>query len=61
MHDYAFGLRRGGQTRPRLKPRMTEFWRLQSVQALKSWRGTEVLVVGHSSGAHSGGVDPLPT
>lgn len=50
MHDYAFSARQGGANPPELEARMTEFGALIS-QALAS-DVDEVLVVGHSSGAH---------
>ncbi|MDV7269889.1 hypothetical protein RYZ20_03135 [Thioclava sp. A2] len=50
MHDYAFSARWMGANPPGLETRMTEF-RGQIEQALaEDW--DEVLVVGHSSGAH---------
>ncbi|MBQ0716881.1 MAG: hypothetical protein KBT64_06650 [Sulfitobacter litoralis] len=52
MHDYAFGAATRGANPPALETRMTEFGDA-IVQALKS-DVDEVLVVGHSSGAHLG-------
>lgn len=52
MHDYAFGAATRGANPPALETRMTEFGDA-IVQALKSGVD-EVLVVGHSSGAHLG-------
>ena len=50
MHDYAFTARWGGANPPALEARMAEF-RTTIAQALnEDW--DEVLVVGHSSGAH---------
>ncbi len=50
MHDYAFTARWGGANPPALEARMAEF-RATIAQALtEDW--DEVLVVGHSSGAH---------
>ncbi len=50
MHDYAFSARWGGANPPALEARMAEF-RATIAQALsEDW--DEVLVVGHSSGAH---------
>ncbi|MBD3787540.1 MAG: hypothetical protein IE922_11350 [Sphingomonadales bacterium] len=50
MHDYAFSARWGGANPPALETRMTEF-RASIAQALtEDW--DEVLVIGHSSGAH---------
>lgn len=50
MHDFAFTAQRGGETPPELEARMTAF-RLTIADALQS-EADEVLVVGHSSGAH---------
>ncbi len=52
MHDYAFGAATRGANPPALETRMTEFGDAIA-QALKS-DVDEVLVVGHSSGAHLG-------
>lgn len=52
MHDYAFGAATRGANRPALETRMTEFGDAIA-QALRS-DVDEVLVVGHSSGAHLG-------
>lgn len=50
MHDYAFSARGWGANPPELEARMTEF----GDQIAAAFTGTvdEVLVVGHSSGAH---------
>jgi hypothetical protein len=50
MHDYAFGAQHWGATPPALDARLTEF-RDQIAQALHD-PVQEVLIVGHSSGAH---------
>lgn len=50
MHDYAFGAGRRGANPPELEARMTAF-RLSLAEALAG-SYDEVLVVGHSSGAH---------
>ncbi|WP_340262471.1 hypothetical protein [Sulfitobacter pontiacus] len=52
MHDYAFGAATRGANPPALETRMTEFGDAIA-QALRS-DVDEVLVVGHSSGAHLG-------
>jgi hypothetical protein len=52
MHDYAYGAATRGANRPELETRMAEFGETIA-QALKS-DVDEVLVVGHSSGAHLG-------
>jgi hypothetical protein len=52
MHDYAFGAATHGANPPALETRMTEFGDAIA-QALRS-DVDEVLVVGHSSGAHLG-------
>lgn len=52
MHDYAFGAATRGANPPALESRMTEFGDAIA-QALRS-DVDEVLVVGHSSGAHLG-------
>lgn len=50
MHDYAFTARWGGANPPELEARMAEF-RDRIAQAMEEdW--DEVLVIGHSSGAH---------
>jgi len=50
MHDYAFSAGLKGDTRPELKERMAEF-EARISESLRS-DVDEVLVVGHSSGAH---------
>jgi hypothetical protein len=50
MHDYAYTARLGGANPPELEARMAEFGRVIA-EALAS-DADEVLVVGHSSGAH---------
>jgi hypothetical protein len=52
MHDYAYGAATRGANRPELESRMAEFGETIA-EALKS-EVDEVLVVGHSSGAHLG-------
>ncbi|MGJ8545473.1 MAG: hypothetical protein ACSHWZ_08520 [Sulfitobacter sp.] len=52
MHDYSYGARTQGANRPELETRMDQF-RAAIAQALAS-DVDEVLVVGHSSGAHLG-------
>ena len=52
MHDYAFGAATRGANPPALESRMAEFGEVVA-EALKS-DVDEVLVVGHSSGAHLG-------
>ncbi|TDL84081.1 hypothetical protein E2L08_01005 [Palleronia sediminis] len=52
MHDYAFAARWGGANPPALEARMAEFADAIA-EALRS-ECDEVLVVGHSSGAHLG-------
>jgi hypothetical protein len=52
MHDYAYSARRKGANPPELEARMAEFTD-EIAQALTEDAG-EVLVVGHSSGAHLG-------
>ncbi|WP_102224517.1 hypothetical protein [Acidimangrovimonas sediminis] len=52
MHDYAYSARTGGANPPELEARMTAF-RLTLAEALAG-DFDEVLVVGHSSGAHLG-------
>ncbi len=51
MHDYAFSARWGGANPPALEARMAEFGRAVAA-ALREEGVDEVLVVGHSSGAH---------
>ncbi|NHX27959.1 hypothetical protein HA397_28885, partial [Escherichia coli] len=51
MHDYAYSARRMGANPPELEVRMDEF-RAQIADALNDPALDEVLVVGHSSGAH---------
>ena len=50
MHDYAYSARRGGANPPELEARMEAFGEVIA-EALES-DADEVLVVGHSSGAH---------
>lgn len=50
MHDYAFTAQSGGAYPPRLGARMEEFEDRIAEALLQDW--DEVLVVGHSSGAH---------
>ncbi|MFD2175356.1 hypothetical protein [Rhodobacter lacus] len=50
MHDYAFTARWGGANPPRLAARMAEFGATIATALTEEW--DEVLVVGHSSGAH---------
>jgi len=50
MHDYAFTARWGGANPPRLEARMAEFADTIAQALTEDW--DEVLVVGHSSGAH---------
>lgn len=52
MHDYSYSARHKGANPPELEARMAEF-RARIEQALAS-DADEVLVVGHSSGAHIG-------
>lgn len=52
MHDYAYSAQAGGANPPELEARMAEF-RAMIRAALKE-DADEVLVVGHSSGAHQG-------
>ncbi|MCV2881070.1 hypothetical protein [Actibacterium sp. XHP0104] len=51
MHDYAYSARRIGANPPELEARMDEF-RAEIARALSDPTLDEVLVVGHSSGAH---------
>ncbi|RMH41669.1 MAG: hypothetical protein D6688_11225 [Alphaproteobacteria bacterium] len=53
MHDYAFTASRRGANPPALEARMAEF-RRRIAAALEEGNVDEVLVVGHSSGAHLG-------
>ncbi|MBV0911755.1 hypothetical protein [Anianabacter salinae] len=50
MHDYAFSARWGGANPPALEQRMTAFG--DAIAAAMTSEVDEVLVVGHSSGAH---------
>ena len=50
MHDYAFTARWGGANPPRLEARMADFADTIAQALTADW--DEVLVVGHSSGAH---------
>ncbi len=50
MHDYAFTAQSGGQNPPELEARMAEF--RTAIEAALASDVDEVLVVGHSSGAH---------
>ncbi len=50
MHDYAFTARWGGANPPELEARMAEFGTRIAQALQEDW--DEVLVVGHSSGAH---------
>jgi len=52
MHDYAFTAREGGALPTALKPRMASFADRIATALTEDW--DEVLVVGHSSGAHLG-------
>lgn len=52
MHDYAYSARHGGANPPRLEARMAEFG--ATIRAALIPGVDEVLVVGHSSGAHLG-------
>ncbi len=53
MHDYAYSARSRGENPPELEARMDEFAR-RIADALRDRDVDEVLVVGHSSGAHVG-------
>ncbi|MCH2075402.1 MAG: hypothetical protein MK180_00750 [Rhodobacteraceae bacterium] len=53
MHDYAYSAQHGGANPPELEARMAEFGDMIA-EALTSGDTDEVLVVGHSSGAHLG-------
>ncbi len=50
MHDYAYSARLGGANPPDLEERMAGFG--ERIRAALRGRADEVLVVGHSSGAH---------
>ncbi|WP_163850061.1 hypothetical protein [Pseudooceanicola aestuarii] len=50
MHDYAFSARWGGANPPELEARMAEFG--SAIAGALAEEADEVLVVGHSSGAH---------
>ena len=50
MHDYAFSARWGGANPPALEARMVDFRQTIAAALTEDW--DEVLVVGHSSGAH---------
>jgi hypothetical protein len=50
MHDYAFTARHGGANPPALEARLEEF-KTRVIEAMAS-DADEVLIVGHSSGAH---------
>jgi hypothetical protein len=52
MHDYAYSARSGGANPPELEARMAEF--RARIRAALDEGPDEVLVVGHSSGAHLG-------
>lgn len=52
MHDYAYSARFGGANPPELEERMASFG--QTIRAALDEPVDEVLVVGHSSGAHLG-------
>lgn len=52
MHDYAYGAQSGGANPPELEVRMAEFG--AAIRAALEGDYDEVLVVGHSSGAHLG-------
>ena len=52
MHDYAFSAGQGGATPPALEARLADF--RQRIRARLDQDWDEVLVVGHSSGAHLG-------
>jgi hypothetical protein len=52
MHDYAYSALSGGANPPELEARMAEFGRTIRAALDEDW--DEVLVVGHSSGAHLG-------
>ena len=50
MHDYAYSARTGGAIAPELAERLAQF--TQTIRAALDTDADEVLVVGHSSGAH---------
>ncbi len=52
MHDYAYSARRGGANPPELEQRMAAFG--DAIATALAEEYDEVLVVGHSSGAHLG-------
>jgi hypothetical protein len=52
MHDYAYSARSNGANPPELEARMAEF--TAEIAAALEGEADEVLVVGHSSGAHLG-------
>ncbi|MEI4485644.1 hypothetical protein V8J36_05535 [Frigidibacter sp. MR17.14] len=52
MHDYAYGARGRGANPPELEARLAEFSQRVRTALNEGW--DEVLVVGHSSGAHLG-------
>lgn len=52
MHDYAYSARTGGASPPELETRMAEFTAV--IREAMKGEYDEVLVVGHSSGAHIG-------
>ncbi|MCE8511423.1 hypothetical protein KBY22_01855 [Ruegeria pomeroyi] len=52
MHDYAYSARWRGANPPELEARIGEF--ADRIAEALSWEADEVLVVGHSSGAHVG-------
>lgn len=52
MHDYAYSAQDGGANPPPLEVRMSDFGK--SIRAALETDADEVLVVGHSSGAHLG-------
>lgn len=52
MHDYAYSAQDGGANPPPLEARMSDFGK--SIRAALETDADEVLVVGHSSGAHLG-------
>ena len=52
MHDYAYSAQFGGANPPELEARMAEFGAAIRAALTEDW--DEVLVIGHSSGAHLG-------
>ncbi|WP_271946991.1 hypothetical protein [Ruegeria faecimaris] len=52
MHDYAYSAASGGKTPPELAGRLSEF--TNAIAAALTDETDEVLIVGHSSGAHLG-------